>query len=167
MTVAEQADHVVHGALVDQVPEVQPGQSEAGHWFPFHHFVQAPLVQAPDCPKGPLPQFPPENGPPDWGPHPPDPPPNPNPAPPKPPGPPDPYLVDHPDGVAVPHGPAEMPLAAVKEDQSPLEGPLGCAEVYEAKAAEPVKLPPPKLLKPVDNPLKEPEAEPQALWMYE
>jgi len=42
----------------------------------------------------------------------------------------------------VPHGPEEIPLAAVKEDQSPLDGPLGWADVYEAKAAEFVKLPP-------------------------
>jgi hypothetical protein len=125
VTVAEQADQVVHGALVDQVPDVQPGQSEAGHELPFHHFVHAPDVHPPDCPKAPLPQSPPENGPPDCGPHPPDPPPKPQAPPPKPPAPPDPYLVDQPVGIAAP----EMPLAAVKDDQSPLEGPLGWAEV--------------------------------------
>lgn len=130
VTEAEQADQVVHGAEVDQDPEVQPGQLEAGHWFPFHHFVQAPVVHAPDCPNAPLPQFPPWKGPPDAGPHPPDPPPKPNgPPPPNPPAPPEPYWVDQPVGTPVPHGPAEIPLAAVNEDQSPLDGPFGCADV--------------------------------------
>lgn len=92
VTEAEQADHVVQGAEEDQVPEVQPGQSEAGHWLPFHHFVHGPAVQGPPELKAPVPQFPPPKGPPWLGPQPPEPPPKPSkPAgPPGPPGPPNP-----------------------------------------------------------------------------
>lgn len=39
VTEAVQPAHEVHGALVDQEPDVQPGQSEAGQPLPPHLFI--------------------------------------------------------------------------------------------------------------------------------
>lgn len=127
VVLAVQAVQVVHGALELQVPEVQPGQLEAGQALPPHQEVQAPEVHGPAEPHGPQP-LPPKGEPSDGF------------QPPKPPNPP-----QLPEGTAVPHGPCEMLVRAsnsgcegptlemeyaeVKEAQSLLEGPFGCAEV--------------------------------------
>jgi len=121
VTDALQAVHDVHGADVDHVPLVQPGQSDLGHEFSFHQLVQGPAVHdppevhGPDCPHPPAPA--PPNGPPLPGPQPPFPEPKPNP--------PVNWVDQLPVGVPVPHGPDEILWADVKEDQSPEDGPLG------------------------------------------
>lgn len=132
VTDAEHPVQEVHGALVDQVPEVQPGQSEAGQALPPNQLVQGPLVHAPEEPNGPAPHDPPPKGPP----CPPPKPPWPLPAPGKPLGAPVIRVAKEPVGVAPPKNPTppEMLAADVKLAQSLLEGPLGCADLYDESA---------------------------------
>jgi hypothetical protein len=74
VAVAVHAVHVVHGALLLQLPVVHPLHVLGGHAPPPHQLVHAPVVHAPPDAQGPNPP-PGPNGPPSAG----DPPPCPEP----------------------------------------------------------------------------------------
>jgi len=61
VVVAAHAVQLVHGALLSQVPLVQPVHEVSGQPFPPHHAVHGPEVQEPVVPQGP---HPPPKGPP-------------------------------------------------------------------------------------------------------
>jgi hypothetical protein len=141
VALAVHAVHVVHGALLLQLPVVHPLHVDGGHALPPHHDVHSPVVHAPPEAKGPKPPWPPK-GEPSAADQPPVPLPNgPPPMPPKgnPPDPGKPPPAIAMNGLLPEFATAAEPVAAYGGGPVPVHGPpegSGYCDVNEAQSDE-------------------------------